>query len=32
MRGRIDPFSIDTLVRMLAAAGLHLGVRVREAS
>ena len=31
-RGRIDLFSIDTLVTMLAAAGLHLDVRVREAT
>jgi predicted XRE-type DNA-binding protein/phage-related protein len=30
MRGRIDLFSIDTLVSMLAAAGLHLGVQVRD--
>ena len=30
MRGRIDLFSTDTLVTMLAAAGLHLDVRVRE--
>lgn len=29
MRGRIDLFSTDTLVTMLAAAGLHLDVRVR---
>lgn len=31
-RGKIDLFSIDTLVNMLTAAGLHLDVRVREAS
>lgn len=31
-RGRIDLFSIDGLVNMLAAAGLALEVRVREAS
>ena len=31
-RGRIDLFSIDTLVTMLAAADLHLDVRVREAT
>ncbi len=31
-RGKIDLFSIDTLVNMLAAAGLHLDLRVREAS
>lgn len=27
-RGKIDLFSIDTLVNMIAAAGLHLDVRV----
>ena len=31
MAGRIDVFSIDTLVKMLATAGLHLDVHVREA-
>jgi predicted XRE-type DNA-binding protein len=31
-RGKIDLFSIDALVNMLTAAGLHLDVRVREAS
>jgi predicted XRE-type DNA-binding protein len=31
-RGKVDLFSIDTLVNMLTAAGLHLDVRVREAS
>lgn len=31
-RGKIDLFSIDTLVNMLTAAGLHLDVRIREAS
>jgi predicted XRE-type DNA-binding protein len=31
-RGKIDLFSIDTLVNMLTAAGLHLDLRVREAS
>lgn len=31
-RGRIDLFSIDALVNMLTAAGLHLDVRVRDAS
>jgi predicted XRE-type DNA-binding protein len=31
-RGKIDLFSIDTLVNMLTAAGLHLDVRVRQAS
>jgi predicted XRE-type DNA-binding protein len=32
MQGRIDVFSIDTLVKMLATAGLHLELRVLEAS
>jgi predicted XRE-type DNA-binding protein len=32
VRGRIDLFSIDTLVNMLTAAGLHLELHVREAS
>src|SRR5665647_3830548 len=32
MRGKIDLFSIDTLVIMLTTAGLHVDVRVREAS
>jgi len=32
MRGRVDLFSIDTLVNMLTDAGLHLDFRVREAS
>jgi predicted XRE-type DNA-binding protein len=31
VRGRIDLFSIDTLVNMLAAAGLQLDVQVRSA-
>lgn len=31
-RGKIDLFSIDTLVNMVSAAGLHLDVRVRDAS
>lgn len=31
-RGKIDLFSIDTLVNMLTAAGLHLDLSVREAS
>ena len=31
-RGKIDLFSIDTLVNMITAAGLHLDVRVRAAS
>lgn len=32
VRGKIDLFSIDGLVNMLTAAGLHLDLRVREAS
>ena len=31
-RGKIDLFSIDTLVNMVTAAGLHVDVRVRAAS
>ena len=31
-RGKIDLFSIDALVNMLTAAGLHLDLRIREAS
>jgi len=31
-RGKIDLFSIDTLVNMVTAAGLHLDIRVRTAS
>ena len=31
-RGKIDLFSIDMLVNMLIAAGLHLDLRVRDAS
>lgn len=31
VRGKIDLFSIDTLVNMLTAAGLHLDVTVRPA-
>ncbi|MGH8989150.1 MAG: helix-turn-helix domain-containing protein [Acidimicrobiales bacterium] len=29
-RGKVDRFSIDTLVNMLTAAGLHLDLLVRE--
>jgi predicted XRE-type DNA-binding protein len=32
MRGKIDLFSLDALVNMLAAAGLHLEVRVARAA
>ena len=31
-RGKIELFSIDTLVNMLSAAGLHVDVRVKKAS
>jgi predicted XRE-type DNA-binding protein len=31
-RGKIDLFSIDTLVNMLTAAGLQLDLRIRAAS
>ena len=31
-RAKIDLFSIDALVNMLTAAGLHLDLRIREAS
>lgn len=31
-RGKIDLFSIDALVNMVTAAGLHLDIRVRAAS
>jgi len=31
MRGKIHLFSIDTLVNMLAAAGLRVDLRVRRA-
>lgn len=32
LRGKIDLFALDTLVNMVAAAGLHLEVQVREAA
>lgn len=32
MRGRIDLFAIDTLVNMLAAAGLHVEMKVRRSA
>ncbi len=32
IRGKIDLFSIDTLVNMLTSAGLHVDVRIRRAS
>ena len=31
MRGKIDLFSIDTLVSMLAAAGMHVGMTIEAA-
>jgi len=32
MRGKIDLFAIDTLVNMLASAGLHIEMRVDSAA
>ena len=32
MHGKINAFSIDMLVKMLTAAGLHVSVRVRKAA
>lgn len=32
LRGKIDLFAIDTLVNMVAAAGLHVEVQIREAA
>ena len=32
MRGKIDLFSLDTLVNMLAAAGLHIELQVAKAA
>lgn len=32
MRGKIELFGLDTLVNMLAAAGLHVEMRVAEAA
>lgn len=32
IRGKIDLFSIDTLVNMLSAAGLHVEVRIARAA
>jgi predicted XRE-type DNA-binding protein len=32
MRGKIDLFGIDTLVNMVAAAGLHVEMRISEAA
>ena len=32
MRGKIDLFGLDTLVNMVAAAGLHIEMRVADAA
>jgi predicted XRE-type DNA-binding protein len=32
MRGKIDLFGLDSLVNMLAAAGMHVEVRVARAA
>jgi predicted XRE-type DNA-binding protein len=32
MRGKIDLFAIDTLVNMLASAGLHVEMKIRTAA
>ena len=32
MRGKVDLFSLDTLVNMLASAGLHVEMRVESAA
>ena len=32
MRGKIELFGIDSLVNMLAAAGLHVEMRVKRAA
>jgi predicted XRE-type DNA-binding protein len=32
MRGKIDLFAIDTLVNMLASAGLHIEMKIRSAA
>ena len=32
LRGKINLFSVDSLINMLVAAGLHVEVRVREAA
>jgi predicted XRE-type DNA-binding protein len=31
-RGKVDLFSIDSLVNMLGSAGLHVDIRVKKAS
>lgn len=30
LRGKVDKFSLDALVNMIAAAGLHVELRVRK--
>ena len=32
LRGKINLFSVDSLINMLVAAGLHVEVRIREAA
>lgn len=32
MRGKVDLFAIDTLVNMLAAAGMHVEIKVRRSA
>jgi predicted XRE-type DNA-binding protein len=32
LRGKIEKFSLDALVNMLAAAGLHIELRIRRAA
>jgi len=32
MRGKIDPFGLDTLVNMAVATGLHVEMRIAEAA
>jgi len=32
MRGKIDPFGLDTLVNMAVAAGLHVEMRIAAAA
>lgn len=32
MRGKIDLFGLDTLVNMVAAAGMHIDLKIRDAA
>jgi predicted XRE-type DNA-binding protein len=32
MRGKIDLFGLDTLVNMIAAAGMHIDLKIRDAA